>query len=139
VHECRLRDHTETCRQLRSVIGVKAIRDDIDRFTVGQLDGCSRPRRVCLVAGKLTTFGTFGGQPSTARSINNRGQALGTSLLGIGRSRPFVWQDGRITALPTLGGKTTVPFTSVSAVNNRGQIVGSNSVDLVMWTREGGR
>jgi uncharacterized membrane protein len=135
--------------------------------------------------GKLTTFGAFGGQPSTARAINNRGQALvqtqpptdkrgdaylwqkgkltrlppfnpnvpatfaaalndhgtiaGTSLLGIGRQRPFVWQNGRITALPTPGGKTTAPITSASAINNRGQIVGTNSADVVMWTREGGR
>jgi probable HAF family extracellular repeat protein len=135
--------------------------------------------------GKLTTFGTFGGQPNRAVAINEHGQVLiqttpptdkrgdaylwqkgkltklpsfnpnvpatfaralsdhgqiaGTSLLGIGRSRPFVWQNGSMTPLPTIGGRTTAPTTSVSAINNRGQIVGSTPIHLVMWTRQKSR
>jgi probable HAF family extracellular repeat protein len=134
--------------------------------------------------GKLTTFGTFGGQPNRAvtinargqvliqttppsdkrgdaylwqngrltklsafnqkmpatfaKAFNDRGQVVGTSLVSIGHSRPFVWQAGRMTALPTLDGQTTPPFTSVAAINNRGEIVGSSSGHLVLWTRRTG-
>jgi uncharacterized membrane protein len=34
--------------------------------------------------------------------------------------RPFLWRDGHIMALPTLGGNNG----QASAINNRGQIVG---------------
>jgi probable HAF family extracellular repeat protein len=88
--------------------------------------------------GKLTKLPSFNPNvPATfARTLNDQGQIAGTSLLGIGRSEPFVWQNGSMTPLPTIGGRTTAPITSVSAINNRGQIVGSNPIHLVMWTRQ---
>jgi probable HAF family extracellular repeat protein len=98
---------------------------------------------------KLTKLPSFDrDQPATfAGALNDRGQVAGRSLVAIGHSRPFVWQNGSMTALPTLSGQDTAPFTSVSAINDRGQIVGSSYVDvkghtelhIVMWTRRSGR
>jgi probable HAF family extracellular repeat protein len=99
--------------------------------------------------GKLRKLGSFDpDMPATFVSgLNDRGQIVGRSLVAIGHSRPFVWQSGSMTALPTLGGQDTAPFTSVSAINDRGQIVGSSytavkkhtELHLVMWTRRSGR
>ena len=88
--------------------------------------------------GKLTKLPSFNPNvPATfARTLNDQGQIAGTSLLGIGRSRPFVWQNGSMTRLPTIGRQTTPPFTSLSAINNRGQIVGASPIHLVIWTRQ---
>lgn len=131
--------------------------------------------------GKLSAFGTFGGQPSRAIAINDRGQVLlqttppsdkrgdayvwqngslrklpaldrrqpatfasalnaegevvGRSLVAVGHMRPFVWLRGRLTVLPTPGGRTGAPFTSVAALNDRGRVVGSDGRHLLLWTR----
>ena len=131
--------------------------------------------------GKLSTFGSFDGQPNRAVALNDRGQVLlqttpptdkrgdayvwtngklaklpafdpaqpatfasglddrgdvaGRSLVAIGHMRPFVWWNGRMYPLPTLDGKTSAPFTSVSALNSRGIVVGASALHLVTWTR----
>ena len=94
--------------------------------------------------GKLTKLSSLDSDmPATfARSLNDNVQIVGTSLAAIGHSEPFVWQRGKMTTLPTLTGEATAPFTSVSAINDHGQIVGasyigSNQTELhvVMWMR----
>ena len=81
-------------------------------------------------------LGTLGGQNSWMNwgAINDRAQAVGfseTSVLdpngedfcGFGTGltcRPFLWQDGHMSALPTAGGNNG----SASDINNSGQIAG---------------
>lgn len=82
-------------------------------------------------------LGTLGG-PNTWMNwggINDRGQAVGMAetsvpdpdgedICGFGTGltcRPFLWQDGHMSALPTLGGNNG----QASDINNRGQIAGT--------------
>jgi len=74
----------------------------------------------------------IGGPNSLAIDVNQRGQAAGFAetstkdgenfcAFGSGlQCLPFVWQNGTMTALPTLGG----PNGAVSAINSRGESAG---------------
>ena len=79
---------------------------------------------------------TLGGANTSINwgGINDRGEAVGLSetsvpdpdgedLCGFGTGKtclPFLWRDGHMSALPTLGGNNG----QASAINNRGQITG---------------
>jgi probable HAF family extracellular repeat protein len=94
--------------------------------------------------GKLTklpaldddTPGTF------ARAMNGRGQIIGSSVVEVGHSLPFVWERGKMTALSTLSRQDTPPWSTAVAINDHGQIVGTSYVDVngraeqhvVLWT-----
>ena len=54
---------------------------------------------------KLLDLGTLGGQNSFAFGINNLGQIVGTSELESGQSRAFLWENGEMMDLGTLGGQ----------------------------------
>src|SRR6516162_9707608 len=104
----------------------------------GYLDasGNFRGRAVVNVPGLKIDLGTLGGPDSWINwgGINERGEAVGLAetqfpdavgedFCGFGTGltcRPFVWRNGDMTALPTLGGNNG----QASAINNRGQIVG---------------
>ena len=58
--------------------------------------------------------------PPRRQAINDRGQILGSIESNDGRSQAFLWQDGKLILLRTLGGVNS----AARAVNNRGQIVG---------------
>src|SRR5271155_3770558 len=93
-------------------------------------------RAVISIYGVNTDLGTLGGDNSWTNygGINDRGEAVGLSetsvpdpdgedMCAFGTKktcRPFLWRDGHIMALPTLGGNNG----QASAINNRGQIVG---------------
>jgi probable HAF family extracellular repeat protein len=93
-------------------------------------------RAVIYAHGRNTDLGALGGDNSWTNygGINDRGEAVGmaeTSVLdpngedmcafGTQKTcRPFLWQNGHIMALPTLGGNNG----QAAAINNRGQIVG---------------
>jgi len=80
----------------------------------------------------------FGGPNSTAFGVNERGQAVGAAqtldtndedfcgfnALGLLPSNttclPFLWQDGKMTRLPTLGGANGF----ANRINNRGEAAG---------------
>ena len=115
--------------------------------------------------GKLNLeLGTLGGKNSSINwnGINDRGESVGMSetsvpdpngedLCGFGTHLtclPFLWQNGVMSALPTVGGNNG----QASAINNRGQVAGyaengvvdstcpsgiiNNRVDLpVLWTK----
>lgn len=109
-------------------------------------------------------LGTLGGANSSINwnGINDPGEAVGMSetaaldpngedICGFGTHHiclPFLWKDGVMTALPTVGGVNG----QASAINNKGQIAGyaengvvdstcpqgdpNNRIDLpVMWTK----
>jgi probable HAF family extracellular repeat protein len=76
----------------------------------------------------LGTLGT--GTDSMAFYVNNHGQAAGPSFTdaapnpgtGIPTVHPFLWDDGEMKDLGTLGGTLVTLF---GALNNRGQVAGS--------------
>jgi len=93
-------------------------------------------RALIDVDGFKLDLGTLGGQNSWMNwgEINDFGQVVGFSetavpdpngedICGFGTHltcRPFLWQNGHMSALPTVGGNNG----QASAINNRGQIVG---------------
>jgi probable HAF family extracellular repeat protein len=98
--------------------------------------GVASGRAVISIYGLNIDLGTLGGKNSWTNygGINDRGEAVGLAetsvpdpdgedMCGFGTKltcRPFLWRDGHIMALPTLGGNNG----QASAINNRGQIVG---------------
>jgi probable HAF family extracellular repeat protein len=60
--------------------------------------------------------------------INNRGQIIGTSnLVGDLSTHAFVWENGVMTNLGTLGGPNSYPLW----INDRGDIVGEADISFV--------
>ena len=84
------------------------------KFDLGTLGG----NNSWMNWGQINDFGQIVGMSETAVPDPN-----GEDICGFGTNltcRPFVWQNFRMSALPTLGGNNG----EASAVNNRGQIVG---------------
>jgi probable HAF family extracellular repeat protein len=87
--------------------------------------------------GRIEDLGTFGGNFSVAASLNSRGQVAGFALNGISdpfsmfavvlggpsagtQTRAFLWEDGHMEDLGTLGGPDAWGFF----VNEHGQVAG---------------
>lgn len=93
-------------------------------------------RAVISIYGTNIDLGTLGGDNSWTNygGINDRGEAVGMAETAVldpngedmcgfrtqKTCRPFLWRNGHIMALPTLGGNNG----EAAAINNRGQIVG---------------
>jgi probable HAF family extracellular repeat protein len=81
---------------------------------------------------KLHDLGTLGGPDACAVWINENGQITGASFTnsivdpntGLPTLDPFLWEDGKIVDIGTLGG--TVGFGFM--VNNPGQVIGVSSL-----------
>ena len=82
--------------------------------------------------GGLLELGTLGGSDSCAMVINQRGQVAGhsfTNLLpnpvtGVPTDDPFLWEDGKMTDLGTLGGTQG----HANGLNDRGQVCGTRTL-----------
>jgi probable HAF family extracellular repeat protein len=78
--------------------------------------------------GMMIDLGTSGrGPDSLANGVNDRDQVVGVDLAGntpFEESFGWLWQDGKKTALGTLGGS----FSSPGGINDRGQVVGDSFV-----------
>src|SRR5450755_1032141 len=85
----------------------------------------------------MQDLGTLGGPEATAYVINERGQVTGGSYTNstpnavsdscgqnVPTFDPFVWENGKLIDLGTLGG--TCGFGST--INNRGQVVGQSDL-----------
>jgi probable HAF family extracellular repeat protein len=103
---------------------------------ISQLTTVANGRAVINIGGFKIDLGTLGGKNSWTNygGINDRGEAVGmaeTSVpdpdgedvcaFGTGLTcRPFLWRDGHMSALPTVGGNNG----QAAAINNRGEVVG---------------
>jgi probable HAF family extracellular repeat protein len=99
-------------------------------------------------SGMVRDLGTLGGPDALASNVNERGQVAGQSYTnstpnpatGLPTQDPFIWENGKMTDLGTLGGTQGIPYW----LNNRGDVVGASNLsgdmtsDAFLWTKSGG-
>jgi probable HAF family extracellular repeat protein len=88
--------------------------------------------------GQITNLGTLGGTFSSGNAMNNRNEIVGIaqdaisdplSMLGLGtETRAFLWKNGRMRDLGTLGG----PDSWAAYINEHTQIVGWSYTNAVV-------
>ena len=70
----------------------------------------------------MTILGNFPTAQPTGVAINNVGQALvSIAYHGSGRSETWIWSDGQLNQIPSLGGPTLAGW----AINDDGDVVGA--------------
>jgi len=100
------------------------------------LPGLPEIRAVLWKDGEAIDLGTLGGNESSAFSVNNRGQVVGVAVNAIPdpfsffatQLRAFLWQDGTMQDLGTLGG----PEAWALFVNERGQVAGFSMINAIV-------
>jgi probable HAF family extracellular repeat protein len=108
-----------------------------------QAVGWAADEEAVVWEGKRTrVFGPLIGSWSFPEDINDRGDIVGSGALpgsaGIGDGKAFLFSNGRVTDLGTLGG----PLAYAYAINNLGQIVGGAEIayhDTRAFLYRGGR
>ena len=102
------------------------------------IPGFPEVRGVLWRDGKIVNLGTLpeGGFESSANAVNNRGQVVGIALNTVEdacslfvstQARAFLWQDGAMQDLGTLGG----PDADAELINDAGQIAGISYTDSI--------
>jgi probable HAF family extracellular repeat protein len=107
---------------------------------IDPLTGYPELRATLWEHGQILNLGTFGGNESMAWAVNDKGQVAGLALNetpdafagavianGATQSHAFLWQNGHMKDLGTLGG----PDSDALLVNNAGQVAG---MAMTGWT-----
>lgn len=82
-------------------------------------------------AGVITDLGHLGGTPyAIAHGINDANQVVGESDSG-NNTRAFLWSNGTMTDLGTLGGNNITGYSSAHAINRAGEVVGESSLSFI--------
>jgi len=119
---------------------------------IDPLTGFPETAAVLWKDGEIIDLGTLGGSSSSANAVNNRGQVAGGALNTISdpfsatffntfifetfgfylfpvatQSHAFLWQDGTMQDLGTLGGPDSIAWL----VNERGQVAGQSTINSI--------
>ena len=120
-----------------SINGHGWIVGDSQNGLIDPLNGAPAYVPILWKNGKMINLGNLGGSESLAVDINNRGQVIGFSTNTVmdpfnpfgfpTQLRGFIWQNGVMSDLGTLGG----PDTQIGVrVNDRGQTTGSSDINF---------
>jgi probable HAF family extracellular repeat protein len=101
---------------------------DADPFFPFFVPGATQVHAVLWENGSIRDLGTLGGTDSVAHQANDLGQAMGISFTdstvhtstGLPTTHPFLWEQGRMHDVGSLGGS----FSQGFGVNSRGEVVG---------------
>ncbi len=88
-------------------------------MAVGTANSLTRPAAAANTIYTVRDLGTLGGA-SIGRDINDSGQVVGQSLNTSGEAQAFLWENGRMTNLGTLGGLTSF----ARGIDDSGRVVG---------------
>jgi probable HAF family extracellular repeat protein len=94
--------------------------------------------------GVMRDIGTLGGPDATMASLNAQGQIAGSSTTdstphaatgGLATIHPFIWQNGVMRDLGTLGGTVAaaVSMNDAGEVVGNSNLAGDNSADPFLW------
>lgn len=121
--EVSLKQQIPAASSIEAAIIANRFNDNLGKFAPAKSLSTSRIAASLLTTSiyTVTDLGTFGGEFSAALDINTAGhQIVGAATLASGALRPFLYENGQLINLGTLGGADGI----ASSINDAGDIVG---------------